>query len=46
MLWFIVFENVELLLVYWGVGKVIWKKVVLKSLECVGLLDKEKYILV
>ncbi|MFM9526450.1 ATP-binding cassette domain-containing protein, partial [Listeria monocytogenes] len=36
------FENVELPLVYRGVGKATRKKVVLKSLERVGLLDKEK----
>lgn len=38
------FENVELPLVYRGVGKATRKKVVLKSLEHVGLLDKEKHI--
>lgn len=38
------FENVELPLVYRGVGKATRKKVVLKSLERVGLLDKEKHI--
>lgn len=38
------FENVELPLVYRGVGKSTRKKVVLKSLERVGLLDKEKHI--
>lgn len=38
------FENVELPLVYRGVGKATRKKVVLKSLERVGLLDKEKNI--
>lgn len=38
------FENVELPLVYRGVGKATRKKVVLKSLELVGLLDKEKHI--
>lgn len=35
------FENVELPLVYRGVGKATRKKVVLKSLERVGLLDKK-----
>lgn len=38
------FENVELPLVYRGVGKATRKKVVLKSSERVGLLDKEKHI--
>ncbi|NVQ39253.1 ABC transporter ATP-binding protein [Listeria monocytogenes] len=38
------FENVELPLVYRGVVKATRKKVVLKSLERVGLLDKEKHI--
>ncbi|HFK6338288.1 TPA: ABC transporter ATP-binding protein [Listeria monocytogenes] len=38
------FENVELPLVYRGVGKATRKKVVLKNLERVGLLDKEKHI--
>ncbi|EAE8347516.1 ABC transporter ATP-binding protein [Listeria monocytogenes] len=38
------FENVELPLVYRGVGKTVRKKVALKSLERVGLLDKEKHV--
>ncbi|HBM3452789.1 TPA: ABC transporter ATP-binding protein [Listeria innocua] len=38
------FENVELPLVYRGVGKAVRKRVVLKSLERVGLLDKKKHL--
>ncbi|MBC1376240.1 ABC transporter ATP-binding protein [Listeria sp. FSL L7-1699] len=38
------FENVELPLVYRGVGKVVRKKIVLKSLERVGLVDKKIHL--
>ncbi|OFH48794.1 macrolide ABC transporter ATP-binding protein [Listeria monocytogenes] len=38
------FENVELPLVYRGIRKTTRKKVVAKSLERVGLLDKEKHL--
>ncbi|HHQ1150709.1 TPA: ABC transporter ATP-binding protein [Listeria innocua] len=38
------FENVELPLVYRGVSKAVRKRVVLKSLERVGLLDKKKHL--
>ncbi|EAH4448284.1 ABC transporter ATP-binding protein [Listeria innocua] len=38
------FGNVELPLVYRGVGKAVRKRVVLKSLERVGLLDKKKHL--
>lgn len=38
------FENIELPLIYRGVGKVERKREVLNSLERVGLLDKQKHL--
>lgn len=38
------FENVELPLIYRGTSKPTRKKIVLKSLERVGLLEKQKYL--